>query len=323
MRKKERHYLWGWERRKGVEEEKEMIMFEESEEEGDLQQEIDQTEIAINDTMRAWLREIGKIPLLTAEEEVELAKRIEQGDEEAKRKMIEANYRLVVSIAKKKAGRDLPLADLIAEGNLGLIKAVEKFDWRRGFKFSTYATWWIRQAISRSVAEQARLVRVPVHMIENLNKVNRVIRKLTQELNRKPTIEEIAMELNMSISKLQELLNISPDPISLDNLMGEDEDTRVIDFVADEDVPSPEEEISRSWKKEHCEQLISSCLTPREQLVIRLRFGLDSGYQRTLEEVGRILGVTRERVRQIEAKALKKLRNPHRIKKIKELMDIE
>ncbi|MGB9797483.1 MAG: sigma-70 family RNA polymerase sigma factor [bacterium] len=277
----------------------------------------------VEDAMKAWLKEVAKIPLLTPEEEVELAKRIEQGDMEAKRRMIEANFRLVISIAKKKMGRGLPFADLIAEGHLGLIKAVEKFDWRKGFKFSTYATWWIRQAISRSIADQARLVRVPVHMVENLHKLMRASRQLTQRLGRKPTEEELSLETGLTIEEVRRVMEITPDPISLDNLTGDDEDTRVSDFVADDDSPSPEEEVARCMQREKLEELINSCLTPREQLVIRLRYGLDSGYQRTLEEVGRILGVTRERVRQIEAKALKKMRHPHRIKKLKEVLDIE
>ncbi|MBC7327339.1 sigma-70 family RNA polymerase sigma factor [bacterium] len=278
-------------------------------------------EIQIEDAVKAWLREVSKIPLLTPEEEVELAKRIEQGDEDAKRKMIEANFRLVISIAKKKAGRGLPFADLVAEGHLGLIKAVEKFDWRKGFKFSTYATWWIRQAISRSIADQSRLVRIPVHMTENLHKISRASRQLSQQLGRQPTIEELSLETGLTIDEIQRILEITPDPISLDNLTGEDEDSRVLDFVADSDTPSPEDEVSRSLQREQLEELINSSLTPREQLVIRLRYGFDSGYQRTLEEVGRVLGVTRERVRQIEAKALKKMRHPHRIKKIKEFIE--
>lgn len=281
----------------------------------------EERETQIEDAVKAWLKEVSKIPLLTPEEEVELAKRIEQGDEDAKRKMIEANFRLVISIAKKKAGRGLPFADLVAEGHLGLIKAVEKFDWRKGFKFSTYATWWIRQAISRSITDQARLVRIPVHMVENQHKVTRAIRQLTQQLGRKPSIEEISMETGFTIEEIQRILGITPEPISLDNIAGEDDDNRVLDFVADVDTPSPEEEVTRTMQREHLEQLINNYLAAREQLVIRLRYGLDSGYQRTLEEVGKILGVTRERVRQIEAKALKKMRHPHRIKKIKEYIE--
>lgn len=297
-------------------------------EEDDIKEEIwegtklDETrEIIIEDAVKAWLKEVSKIPLLTPDEEVELAKRIEQGDEDAKRKMIEANFRLVISIAKKRVGRGLSFADLVAEGHLGLIKAVEKFDWRKGFKFSTYATWWIRQAISRSIADQARLVRIPVHMVENLHKLSRAVRQLTQQLGRKPTIEEISEETGLTIDEVQRILDITPDPISLDNVTGDDEDSRVLDFVADVDAPSPEEEVTRLMRREQLEQLINSCLTEREQLVIRLRYGLDSGYQRTLEEVGKILGVTRERVRQIEAKALKKMRHPHRIKKIKDFIE--
>lgn len=278
-------------------------------------------ELFIEDAVKAWLKEVSRIPLLTPEEEVELAKRIEQGDEDAKRKMIEANFRLVISIAKKRVGRGLPFADLVAEGHLGLIKAVEKFDWRKGFKFSTYATWWIRQAISRSIADQARLVRIPVHMVENLHKLSRAMKQLSQHLGRKPTVEELSDETGLTIDEVQRILDITPDPISLDNITGEDDDSRVLDFVADSDAPSPEEEVTRSMQREQLEQLINSCLTAREQLVIRLRYGLDSGYQRTLEEVGKILGVTRERVRQIEAKALKKMRHPHRIRKIKEYIE--
>lgn len=280
-------------------------------------------QIIIKDAVKAWLKEVSKIPLLTPEEEVELAKRIEQGDEDAKRKMIEANFRLVISIAKKRAGRGLPFADLVAEGHIGLIKAVEKFDWRKGFKFSTYATWWIRQAISRSIADQSRIVRIPVHMVENLHKISRAVNQLTQQLGRKPTIEELSEETGMTIDEVQRIMDIAPDPISLDNITGEDDDTRVSDFVADDEAPSPEEEVTRFMQREQLEQLINSCLAAREQLVIRLRYGLDSGYQRTLEEVGKILGVTRERVRQIEAKALKKLRHPHRIRKIKEYIEGE
>jgi len=291
-------------------------------EEAELEDKTDR-QFVIEDAMKAWLKEIANIPLLTPEEEVELAKRIEEGDMDAKRRMIEANFRLVISIAKKKMGRGLPFADLIAEGHLGLIKAVEKFDWRKGFKFSTYATWWIRQAISRSIADQARLVRVPVHMVENLHKLTRAARQLMQRFGRKPTEEELSMETGLTIDEVRRIMEISPDPISLDNLTGEDEDTRVMDFVADSDAPSPEEEVARAMQREKLEELISSCLTPREQLVIRLRYGFDSGYQRTLEEVGRILAVTRERVRQIEAKALKKMRHPHRIKKLKEVIDFD
>jgi RNA polymerase primary sigma factor len=309
-----------WEELEFIEEEEEegSSFFEEAE----LEDKTDR-QFVVEDAMKAWLKEIAKIPLLTPEEEVELAKRIEEGDMDAKRRMIEANYRLVISIAKKKMGRGLPFADLIAEGHLGLIKAVEKFDWRKGFKFSTYATWWIRQAISRSIAEQARLVRVPVHMIENLHKLARAARQLSQRLGRKPTEEELSMETGLTIDEVRRIMEISPDPISLDNLTGEDDDTRVMDFVADSDAPSPEEEVARCMQREKLEELISSCLTPREQLVIRLRYGFDSGFQRTLEEVGRILAVTRERVRQIEAKALKKMRHPHRIKKLKEVIDFD
>lgn len=276
--------------------------------------------IALDDPVRMYLKEIGKVPLLTAEEEVELAKRIEAGDEEAKRRLTEANLRLVVSIAKKYVGRGMLFLDLIQEGNLGLIKAVEKFDYRKGYKFSTYATWWIRQAITRAIADQARTIRIPVHMVETINRLIRVSRQLLQELGREPMPEEIAEEMDIPVERVREIMKIAQEPVSLETPIGEEEDSHLGDFIEDEDAPAPAEAASFLLLKEQLEEVLDS-LTPREQKVLRLRFGLDDGRARTLEEVGQVFGVTRERIRQIEAKALRKLRHPSRSKKLKDYLD--
>ena len=270
--------------------------------------------------IRTYFDEIARVPLLTKEEEVELAKRIEAGDEEAKKKLAEANLRLVVSIAKKYRGCGLPFLDLIQEGNLGLMKAVEKFDWRKGYKFSTYATWWIRQAITRSIADQARTIRIPVHMVETINKLVRVSRRLLQELGREPTSEEIAMEMDISPEKVREIVKASQEPVSLETPVGEEEDSHLGDFIEDQTALAPAEAASRQLLKEQVEDVLDS-LAYREKRVLQLRFGLEDGRSRTLEEVGRELGVTRERVRQIEAKALHKLRHPSRSKKLKDFLD--
>ncbi len=276
--------------------------------------------VAIDDPVRMYLKEIGRVQLLTAEEEVELAKRIEQGDEEAKRRLAEANLRLVVSIAKRYVGRGMLFLDLIQEGNLGLIKAVEKFDFRKGFKFSTYATWWIRQAITRAIADQARTIRIPVHMVETINKLIRVERKLLQDLGRAPAPEEIAAKMEISVERVREIQKIAQEPVSLETPIGEEEDSHLGDFIEDEDAPAPAEAASFMLLKEQLEEVLET-LTPREEKVLRLRFGLDDGRQRTLEEVGHVFGVTRERIRQIEAKALRKLRHPSRSKKLKDYLD--
>jgi RNA polymerase primary sigma factor len=276
--------------------------------------------IAIDDPVRMYLKEIGRVPLLTAEEEVELAKRIEQGDEEAKRRLAEANLRLVVSIAKRYVGRGMLFLDLIQEGNLGLIKAVEKFDYRKGYKFSTYATWWIRQAITRAIADQARTIRIPVHMVETINKLIRITRQLVQELGREPTPEEIAAQMDISVERVREIQKISQEPVSLETPIGEEEDSHLGDFIEDQDAPAPAEAASFRLLKEQLEEVLET-LTPREEKVLRLRFGLDDGRARTLEEVGHVFGVTRERIRQIEAKALRKLRHPSRSKKLKDYLD--
>jgi len=276
--------------------------------------------ISINDPVRMYLKEIGKVPLLTAEEEVELARRIENGDESAKRRLAEANLRLVVSIAKRYVGRGMLFLDLIQEGNLGLIKAVEKFDYRKGYKFSTYATWWIRQAITRAIADQARTIRIPVHMVETINKLVRVQRQLLQELGREPSPEETAEEMDLSVDKVREILKIAQEPVSLETPIGEEEDSHLGDFIEDEDVPAPAEAASYTLLKEQLEDVLST-LTDREEKVLRLRFGLDDGRARTLEEVGQVFSVTRERIRQIEAKALRKLRHPSRSKKLKDYLD--
>jgi len=276
--------------------------------------------IGIDDPVRMYLKEIGKIPLLQGDEEIELAKRMEQGDEEAKKRLAEANLRLVVSIAKRYVGRGMLFLDLIQEGNLGLIKAVEKFDYRKGFKFSTYATWWIRQAITRAIADQARTIRIPVHMVETINKLIRVSRQLVQELGRDPTPEEIAKEMGMSEEKVREIMKISQEPVSLETPIGEEEDSHLGDFIPDEDAPAPAESAAYTLLKEQLMDVLDT-LTPREEKVLRLRFGLDDGRARTLEEVGREFNVTRERIRQIEAKALRKLRHPSRSKKLKDFLD--
>ena len=276
--------------------------------------------ISIDDPVRMYLKEIGKVPLLTADEEIELALRMEKGDNEAKRRLAEANLRLVVSIAKRYVGRGMLFLDLIQEGNLGLIKAVEKFDYRKGFKFSTYATWWIRQAITRAIADQARTIRIPVHMVETINKLIRVSRQLLQELGRDPHPEEIAKEMNMSVDKVREIMKISQEPVSLETPIGEEEDSHLGDFIPDDDVPAPAEAAAFTLLKEQLIDVLDT-LTAREEKVLRLRFGLDDGRARTLEEVGKEFNVTRERIRQIEAKALRKLRHPSRSKKLKDYLD--
>jgi len=276
--------------------------------------------VAIDDPVRMYLKEIGRVPLLTAEDEVALARRIEEGDDEAKRRLAEANLRLVVSIAKRYVGRGMLFLDLIQEGNLGLIKAVEKFDYRKGYKFSTYATWWIRQAITRAIADQARTIRIPVHMVETINKLIRVQRHLLQELGREPTAEEIADEMDVSVERVREILKVAQEPVSLETPIGEEEDSHLGDFIEDEDAPAPAEAASYLLLREQISEVLGS-LTPREQRVLELRFGLDDGRARTLEEVGQVFGVTRERIRQIEAKALRKLRHPSRSKKLKDYLE--
>ncbi len=276
--------------------------------------------ISIEDPVRMYLKEIGKVPLLSAEEEIELAKKMEMGDEEAKKRLAEANLRLVVSIAKRYVGRGMLFLDLIQEGNLGLIKAVEKFDYRKGYKFSTYATWWIRQAITRAIADQARTIRIPVHMVETINKLIRVSRQLLQELGREPTPEEIAEEMNMPVERVREILKISQEPVSLETPIGEEEDSHLGDFIQDDNVPVPADAAAFTLLKEQLVEVLGT-LTEREQKVLRLRFGLDDGRARTLEEVGKEFNVTRERIRQIEAKALRKLRHPSRSRKLKDYLD--
>ena len=276
--------------------------------------------ISIEDPVRMYLKEIGKVSLLSADEEVELAKRMDEGDEEAKKRLAEANLRLVVSIAKRYVGRGMLFLDLIQEGNLGLIKAVEKFDYHKGFKFSTYATWWIRQAITRAIADQARTIRIPVHMVETINKLIRVSRQLLQELGREPTPEEIAEELDMSVERVREILKISQEPVSLETPIGEEEDSHLGDFIQDENVPVPAEAAATALLKEQLNEVLDT-LTEREQKVLRLRFGMNDGRARTLEEVGKEFDVTRERIRQIEAKALRKLRHPSRSRKLRDYLD--
>lgn len=276
--------------------------------------------VAVDDPVRMYLKEIGKIPLLTSEEEIELAKRMQEGDEEAKKKLAEANLRLVVSIAKRYVGRGMLFLDLIQEGNLGLMKAVEKFDYRKGFKFSTYATWWIRQAITRAIADQARTIRIPVHMVETINKLVRVQRQLVQELGRDPSPEEIAKEMGMEVEKVREIMKIAQEPVSLETPIGEEEDSHLGDFIPDDDVLAPAEAATYTMLREQLIDVLDT-LTPREQKVLRLRFGLDDGRARTLEEVGKEFDVTRERIRQIEAKALRKLRHPSRSKKLKDFLE--
>lgn len=276
--------------------------------------------VKINDPVRMYLKEIGRVDLLTAEEEIELAKRIEQGDEEAKRRLAEANLRLVVSIAKRYVGRGMLFLDLIQEGNMGLIKAVEKFDYRKGFKFSTYATWWIRQAITRAIADQARTIRIPVHMVETINKLIRVQRQLLQDLGREPTPEEIAEDMDLTPEKVREILKIAQEPVSLETPIGEEDDSHLGDFIEDQDATSPADHAAYELLKEQLEDVLDT-LTDREENVLRLRFGLDDGRTRTLEEVGKVFGVTRERIRQIEAKALRKLRHPSKSKRLKDFLE--
>ena len=276
--------------------------------------------ISIEDPVRMYLKEIGKVPLLSAEEEIDLAMRMEAGDEEAKKRLAEANLRLVVSIAKRYVGRGMLFLDLIQEGNLGLIKAVEKFDYRKGYKFSTYATWWIRQAITRAIADQARTIRIPVHMVETINKLIRVSRQLLQELGREPSPEEIAEEMGMPVERVREILKISQEPVSLETPIGEEEDSHLGDFIQDDNVPVPADAAAFTLLKEQLVEVLET-LTEREQKVLRLRFGLDDGRARTLEEVGKEFNVTRERIRQIEAKALRKLRHPSRSRKLRDYLD--
>lgn len=299
---------------------------EKVDEDGHAEDEADDAELSvpegvdIDDPVRMYLKEIGRIPLLTPEEEVILAKGMEAGDDESKRRLIEANLRLVVSIAKRYVGRGMLFLDLIQEGNLGLIKAVEKFDYRKGYKFSTYATWWIRQAITRAIADQARTIRIPVHMVETINKLIRVSRQLLQELGRDPTPEEIAREMDISEDKVREIQKIAQEPVSLETPIGEEEDSHLGDFIEDHDAQAPAEEASFTLLREQLNDVLQT-LTEREQRVLRLRFGLDDGRARTLEEVGQKFGVTRERIRQIEAKTLRKLRHPSRSKKLKDYLE--
>ena len=276
--------------------------------------------VSIEDPVRMYLKEIGKVPLLSAEEEIELAQRMEDGDREAKKKLSEANLRLVVSIAKRYVGRGMQFLDLIQEGNLGLIKAVDKFDYRKGYKFSTYATWWIRQAITRAIADQARTIRIPVHMVETINKLIRVQRQMLQELGREPSTEEIAEEMGLPVERVREIQNISQEPVSLETPIGEEEDSHLGDFIKDDNVPVPAEAAAAAILKEQLMDVLDT-LTERERKVIRLRFGLDDGRARTLEEVGREFQVTRERIRQIEAKALRKLRHPTRSRRLRDFLE--
>jgi RNA polymerase primary sigma factor len=276
--------------------------------------------ISIEDPVRMYLKEIGKVPLLSADEEIELAKRMEQGDEEAKKRLAEANLRLVVSIAKRYVGRGMLFLDLIQEGNLGLIKAVEKFDYTKGYKFSTYATWWIRQAITRAIADQARTIRIPVHMVETINKLIRVSRQLLQELGREPSPEELAEAMDMPVDRVREILKISQEPVSLETPIGEEEDSHLGDFIQDDNVPVPAEAAASALLREQLSEVLDT-LTEREQKVLRLRFGMNDGRARTLEEVGKEFDVTRERIRQIEAKALRKLRHPSRSRKLRDYLD--
>jgi len=290
------------------------------EEEADLDTALDLEGMSIDDPVRMYLREIGRVPLLSAAQEVALAKRMEAGDEEARRHLTEANLRLVVSVAKKYIGRGMSLLDLIQEGNIGLIRAVEKFDFRKGFKFSTYATWWIRQAITRAIADQARTIRIPVHMVETINRLIRTSRRLVQELGRDPTSDEIAREMGLPAEKVREIIKISQEPVSLETPIGEEEDSHLGDFIEDQKALAPADAASHQLLKEQVEDVLDS-LTQRERRVLQLRFGLDDGRSRTLEEVGREFGVTRERIRQIEAKALRKLRHPSRSKKLKDYLE--
>ncbi|CAI3397446.1 RNA polymerase sigma factor RpoD [Enterococcus cecorum] len=278
------------------------------------------TGVKINDPVRMYLKEIGRVPLLTADEEVSLALKIEQGDQEAKQRLAEANLRLVVSIAKRYVGRGMQFLDLIQEGNMGLMKAVEKFDYRKGFKFSTYATWWIRQAITRAIADQARTIRIPVHMVETINKLIRIQRQLLQESGKEPTPEQIAEKMEMPTEKVREILKIAQEPVSLETPIGEEDDSHLGDFIEDQEATSPAEHAAYELLKEQLEDVLDT-LTDREENVLRLRFGIDDGRTRTLEEVGKVFGVTRERIRQIEAKALRKLRHPSRSKQLKDFLE--
>ena len=276
--------------------------------------------VNIDDPVKVYLKEIGRVPLLSSEEEVELAQRMAQGDDYAKKRLSEANLRLVVSIAKRYVGRGMQFLDLIQEGNLGLIKAVEKFDHTKGFKFSTYATWWIRQAITRAIADQARTIRIPVHMVETINKVKKVSNQLLHKNGHEPTADEIAKELDMPVDKVREIMRVAQEPVSLETPIGEEEDSHLGDFIPDDDAPAPAEAASHTLLKEQLSDVLQT-LTPREEKVLRLRFGLEDGRSRTLEEVGKEFNVTRERIRQIEAKALRKLRHPSRSKKLKDFLD--
>ena len=299
---------------------KEMVETSEADEDMELDTIALAESININDPVRMYLKEIGKVPLLTAEQECELAVRMAEGDEEAKRQLAEANLRLVVSIAKRYVGRGMLFLDLIQEGNLGLIKAVEKFDYQKGFKFSTYATWWIRQAITRAIADQARTIRIPVHMVETINKLIRVSRQLLQTLGRDPLPEELAKEMDMPVERVREILKIAQEPVSLETPIGEEEDSHLGDFIPDDDAPAPAEAAAFTLLKEQLMDVLDT-LTPREEKVLKLRFGLEDGRARTLEEVGKEFNVTRERIRQIEAKALRKLRHPSRSKKLRDFLD--
>ena len=300
------------------------LFLEEGIEDGDIDMEhIDLSVpegVNMEDPVRMYLKEIGKVPLLSMEDEIELAKRIELGDEAAKQQLAEANLRLVVSIAKRYVGRGMQFLDLIQEGNLGLIKAVEKFDYKKGYKFSTYATWWIRQAITRAIADQARTIRIPVHMVETINRLIRVSRQLLQELGREPTAEEISAKMELPVERVREIMKISQEPVSLETPIGEEEDSHLGDFIQDDNVPVPADAAAFTMLKEQLEEVLGT-LTEREQKVLRLRFGLDDGRARTLEEVGKEFNVTRERIRQIEAKALRKLRHPSRSRKLKDFLD--
>ena len=286
----------------------------------DLETALSTEGIAIDDPVKVYLKEIGRVPLLTPEEEIDLAVRIKTGDEAAKKRLSEANLRLVVSIAKRYLGRGMQFLDLIQEGNLGLIKAVEKFDYTKGFKFSTYATWWIRQAITRAIADQARTIRIPVHMVETINKVKKVSSQLLHENGHEPTADEIAAELDMPADKVREIMRVAQEPVSLETPIGEEEDSHLGDFIPDDDAPAPQDAASHTLLKEQLADVLDT-LTPREEKVLRLRFGLEDGRSRTLEEVGKEFNVTRERIRQIEAKALRKLRHPSRSKKLKDFLD--
>ncbi|MBS4030209.1 MAG: RNA polymerase sigma factor RpoD [Clostridiales bacterium] len=306
-----------------VEEVAELEVLDDEEIKEEEEEEVDLTVpdgVSVNDPVRMYLKEIGKIPLLTHNEEIELAKKMEAGEEEAKRRLAEANLRLVVSIAKKYVGRGMLFLDLIQEGNLGLIKAVEKFDYRKGYKFSTYATWWIRQAITRAIADQARTIRIPVHMVETINKLIRVSRQLVQELGREPMPEEIAKIMGITEERVREILKIAQEPVSLETPIGEEDDSHLGDFIEDQDVQAPAEAAAFELLKEQLDDVLET-LTPREKKVLKLRFGLDDGRSRTLEEVGQVFGVTRERIRQIEAKALRKLRHPMRSKRLKDYLE--